>query len=152
MKVRDVMNTKPITIGPDANLGELIALFKENNIRVAPVVDRGKLVGIVSQCDVLDVLEVHGFSGLWLPAPFDFIEAVLDLKEGVMEVKKKFDELKTTRVRDIMEKNVHTASLDMHVSKAAEIMTEKDFTLLPVIDQGRLVGVVTRSDLVRSML
>src|SRR5665648_441544 len=74
MKVFDVMNPNVITVTPDTTVRECIKLLRENNVSGVPVVTAGKLVGIVTENDVLSLLEIPEHTGYWLPSPLEIIE------------------------------------------------------------------------------
>src|SRR5512137_944762 len=75
MKVRDVMNVKPVTVQAEAPVSEAALLLRENKISGMPVLDGEKLVGVVSESDLLRLLSVdEEEGGLWLPSPFEVFE------------------------------------------------------------------------------
>jgi CBS domain-containing protein len=152
MQVREVMNKRPIKVKKSAYIIDIIKLFRDKRIHAAPVCDGDKLLGVVSEKDILDFMEIHDFeTKLWLPAPFDFIEAVLDAKAEVKEIQDDFNKLKKATASDIMGDYPTVVSPDDHVSKVADIMSEYKETLVPVVEKKKLVGIVTRSDLIRAI-
>ncbi|MCK4327930.1 MAG: CBS domain-containing protein [Candidatus Diapherotrites archaeon] len=153
MLVKDIMTKDPKTIPVDATIHDIVELFRKHRIRGAPVVKKHRLVGIVTEYDLLDFMELHEFGGkLWLPAPFDFIEAVLDAKQEVYEVKKEFEKLRNATAEKVMSTDVVTVAPTAHVSEVADLMTEGNLTHVPVVEDDKLVGLVTRSDLIKSLL
>jgi len=75
MRVRDVMNVMPITVQAKAPVSEAARLLRENRISGMPVLDGEKLVGVVSESDLLRLLSVEEKEGgLWLPSPFEVFE------------------------------------------------------------------------------
>jgi CBS domain-containing protein len=153
MEVKDIMNKRPIKVKKDEYILDTIRLFQKKRIRAAPVVDGDKLLGVISEKDVLDFMDVREFgSKLWLPAPFDFIEAVLDAKEEVHEIEEDFKKLKHATVKDIMGEFPKVVKPNDHISAVADIMSQYTETLVPVVDDGKLVGVITRTDLVKTLL
>ncbi len=153
MLVKDIMTRKPKTISAGMSIHDVVQFFRKHRIRGAPVVEGNKLVGLLTERELLDFMEVHEFGGkLWMPAPFDFIEAVLDVKEEVYEVRKEFEKLRKARVESVMNTDFVTVHPDTHVSEVADLMTEGSLTHVPVVDGDTLVGLVTRSDLIKSLL
>nr|MBP7071819.1 CBS domain-containing protein [Methanothrix sp.] len=72
MKVRDIMNVKPVTVQAEASVSEAAAILRENKVSGLPVLDGERLVGIVSESDLLRLLSVEeDEGGLWLPSPFE---------------------------------------------------------------------------------
>lgn len=153
MLVKEIMTKKPKTLSTDMNIHDVVQFFRKHRIRGAPVVKDGKLVGLLTERELLDFMEVHEFGGkLWMPAPFDFVEAVLDVKQEVYEVRKEFEKLRNSSVESVMNTDFVTIHPDAHVSEVADLMTENSLTHVPVIEGDTLVGLVTRSDLIKSLL
>jgi CBS domain-containing protein len=152
MKVRDVMNVKPITVQADDLVSEAARKLRENKISGMPVLDGERLVGIVSESDLLRLLSVEEEEGgLWLPSPFEVFEVPFrDLVKwermhtGMMEIPKK-------RVSDVMSRNLHEVGPEDIVEEAAGIMTRHRINRLPVVEDGRLVGIVTRGDIISGL-
>ncbi len=153
MEVQDVMNKRPIRVRKGDYILDIVKKFQDKRIRAAPVCDGDTLLGVVSEKDILDFMEVHEFgTKLWLPAPFDFIEAVLSAKEEVHEVELDFAKLKKATAEEIMGEYPKVVSPEDHVSKVADIMSEYTETLVPVLENDKLVGIVTRTDLIKTLL
>ncbi len=127
--VKHWMTRDVITITPDTSLYEAHRLMTEKRIRRLPVIDHGKVVGIVTLGDVRGA-EPSAASTL-----------------SVWEMNNLLAKLK---VSDIMTRDPETISQEATISTVAEIMLEKKFSGLPVVDeQGRLVGIITESDIFR---
>lgn len=127
--VKNWMTRDVITIVPDTSLHEAHRLMTEKRIRRLPVVDRGKLVGLVTLGDVRSA-EPSAASTL-----------------SVWEMNNLLAKLK---VSEIMTREPVTISQEATISTVAEIMLEKKFSGLPVVDdQGKLVGIITESDIFR---
>ncbi len=152
MKIREVMNKDVIICKPDDPVSLLSKLLKENHISGLPVVEREKVVGIVSETDLLRLFEIPQFTGgLWLPSPFEVIEVPIRNLVRFEEFKKAFEELKSKPVKDIMNKEVQSVSPDDSLEEASSIMVKHKVNRLPVIENGKLVGIVTRSDIIRGL-
>ncbi len=125
VKIADILRGKGsdvVTIEPTTTVSELLATLSVRNVGAVPVVDAGELVGIVSERDV--VRRLHGGGA-----------AVL---EG--------------RVADIMTSGVTTCAPGDAVADLARVMTAGRFRHLPVVDGGRLVGIVSIGDLVKARI
>ena len=125
MRIADVLRNKGsevATVAPDATVTELIATLAERNVGALPVVDGGRLVGIVSERDVVRRLHAGG-------------AAVLD-----------------ARVADIMTSEVTTCSPSDGAAELASVMTRGRFRHLPVVVDGRLAGIVSIGDLVKARI
>src|SRR5659263_52835 len=105
MKIKDVMNKDVSTCAPGDSLGHLANLFKEKHISGLPVVDNGKVVGLVSETDLLKLFRMPEFSNeLWLPSPFEIIEIPIRNLVRIEETKYALENLKLRPVGDIMTK------------------------------------------------
>ena len=152
MKIEDVMNKDVITCAPGDSLSYISNLFKENHISGIPVVDKGKVVGLVSETDIIKLFRIPEFSNeLWLPSPFEIIEIPIRNLVRIEETRKALENLKMKPVKDIMTKTVHTISPEDSLEDASSIMVRHNVNRLPVIENGRLVGIVARSDIIRGL-
>jgi len=152
MKIKDVMNTDVIVCAPDDTLGNLADMFKKNHISGIPVVDKGKVVGLVSETDLIKLFKTPEFSNdLWLPSPFEIIEIPIRNLVKLEETKKFFENMKLRPVKSIMTKTVHAISPDEDLEDASSMMVKYDVNRLPVLDNGKLVGIVARSDIIKGL-
>ena len=137
MRVRDVMTQDVATIAPDTDLRDLAALLVEKRISGVPVVEGGRVVGVVSERDIL--FKERPSDGLsrgvlaWL------------MDEGDLTLK-----IDARTVREAMTSPPLTIAPSRGVADAAATMLDENVSRLPVVDHGRLVGIVTRRNLVRA--
>lgn len=131
LQVRDLMTQGVFVVNVDDDLETVINLMDDRNIRHAPVVDgAGNLVGLVTQRDLLRT----GLNGQGQLPPEAERQARLHVSVG-----------------EIMNPDVVTARPDQDIRDAARIMLDNKFGCLPVVEDHRLVGIVTESDFVRLM-
>ncbi len=128
MRIRDVMTRNPITVDSETLIWEAQKIMKENNIRRLPIMDKGKLVGIITQHDLLEAS----------PSPATSL-SVHELNYLLSKMK----------VKDIMKKNPVTLTPETPFEEALKIGQEKKIGSFPVLDKGKLVGIATESDIVR---
>lgn len=128
MRVDEIMKKNLIIASPDTSLAEALILTQDNKIRHLPIVDKGVLVGIVSDRDLRSV----GPSKL--------------TNDDLAEL------LANTPIRDIMHKNVITAHPLDFVEDAASVIYEFKIGCLPVVQKGELVGIVTESDILHTLV
>lgn len=145
MLIKDIMTKKVITVSPKMEIHKLAELFIEKNISGAPVVDKsGKLKGIVREEGVIfQDKKVHLPTFINLSAGF----LVLGTKRYNEEIKK----IAASRVSDIMEKDIAVISPNIEIEDVATLMIEKEIYYLPVVDKNKLVGVITKKDIVRAI-
>ncbi|HYN44805.1 MAG TPA: CBS domain-containing protein [Candidatus Limnocylindrales bacterium] len=152
MKIKDVMNKDVIICKPDDTLGNLADLLKKNHISGLPVVDKGKVVGLVSETDLLKLFKIPEISNeLWLPSPFEIIEIPIRNLVKIEETKKAFENIKLQPVKDIMTKTIHAISPQDDLEDASKMMVRYNVNRLPVIDNGKLVGIVARRDILKGL-
>ena len=153
MNVRDVMRKEVITCRIDDTIRTTAASLKANNISGMPVMDGDRMVGIVTESDVLRLLELPNHPrDMWLPSPLEIIEIPLRELIGWEDAKKALDAVGEKPVRTIMTKRMHTISPDASIEDASTLMVDHRINRLPVItDVSRLVGIVTRGDIVRGL-
>ena len=145
--VKDIMTRSVITVTPDTSIRELVELLGRHKINGVPVVDENsRLVGIVTEADVVDQTRK-----LHIPSFFNFMDSVIFLEDpSVLE--KEIKKMTGTKVGDIMTKDVKSVTPDTAIQDVATLMAEKHFQTIPVTDGDRLVGVVGRWDVVKSLM
>ncbi|MCP4005034.1 MAG: CBS domain-containing protein [bacterium] len=152
--VRDVMQSKPITVSPSETVFGLERGLIENRIGGFPVVEDGKLIGIACRSDIVRAL---GYEHTYAEQLADQNMEVagehgqsLSEKNWAKEVGSRVGErLEGMKVRDVMIRDVCVARPDDTVEAAAKQMATAGFHRLPIVDEGRLVGILTSLDLTR---
>ena len=145
LKARDIMTRQVITVHPQTTVEELARLLMEHHISGAPVVDdAGNLVGVVTEHDLISKEK-----RLHIPTVVRIFDAFIYLESS-----KKFeDDIKkmvATKVGDICATDVVTVDEEATVQEIATIMSERAVHILPVMSEGRLVGVIGKEDVVRA--
>lgn len=151
MKVKDVMNSNVVSCKPDDTVREAARVLKENNISGAPILEGEELVGIVSEGDLLKLLILPEKGELWLPSPFEVIEVPIRELFGWEETKKMLSDVGSTKIEEIMTKDVHTISSEASVEEASEHMIRHRINRLPVTEDDRIVGIITRGDIIKGL-
>ncbi len=146
LKVRDIMTTPVITAKPDTTVRELADILAKNKISGVPVVDdRDRVLGMVSEADV-----IVQDADLHFPYYVQFLESVIYL-ESVHKFEERFRRAFGSKVSEIMTKDVVSVPPDETVREVATLMANRNVNRLPVTQDGRLVGIVTRGDIVRAI-
>lgn len=151
MKVKDVMNPDVVFCKSDNTIREAAKILKDNNISGAPVLEDGRLVGIISEGDLLELLVIPEKGNLWLPSPFEVIEVPIRELLSWEETKKMLSDVGSTKVEEIMTKDVHTISSEASVEEASELMVRRRINRLPVMENDRVVGIITRGDIIEGL-
>ena len=140
MKVKDLMTPHPTTVDREALLQTAMEVMIEHGIRHLPVVDAGggRLLGMLTDRDVR--------SAAIAPAIAEYLSA-----EQRRRLRPVTEALGTLRVGDVMTWDVVTIAPDAPIAQAAAVMFEARFGSLPVVDGGKLVGIVTERDVLKAL-
>jgi CBS domain-containing protein len=150
-RIADIMQKKVKTIGPDKTLPDLERELLRWRIGAMPVVERGgKLVGIVSRSDVLRQLCLERSLGEAMADAYrDQTDASFFTKSQTAIAGEIGQRMERLRVRDVMIQDVLTVTPDLPVVKAAQLLIERRIHRLPVVENGKLVGIVSSLDFTR---
>ena len=144
MRVNDVMTHLVVTFQPSDSVHEAARRLAQNHISGAPVVAKGKVVGIVTEYDIVRAIA--------RPAPVDRKLSFLDLLTQDVHKASGDGEQRGLNVEDIMTRHVTVISDEATIWEAATSIERRGVKRLPVVDaHGHLCGVVSRADLVRVM-
>jgi CBS domain-containing protein len=146
--VREVMDADPARVAADAGIEEVVETLRDNELPGVPVVDGdGGLVGIVTEADLVlpdDQGDLHLPHYINLFGGTVFLEPLSHFED---RLRKAF----AASVRDMMTADPDTVGPDTSVQEAARLIHETGHNRLPVVEDGRLVGVVTRLDLLGAL-
>lgn len=143
---RDVMQRDVRAVGPEATLQEVAEILAQREYSGLPVVDdEGRLLGIVTEGDLLVRAR-----RLQLPLIFPFIGGHVYL-ENPRRFEEQLRKAVGVNVTDVMTKDVVAVAEDTPLHELAEIMVQRKINRLPVANDGRLVGLVTRDDIIRAV-
>lgn len=146
LHAKDIMTTTVHTVTPATTVDDLARLFVETGVNAMPVVDEeGVLLGLVTQTDL-----VEQDRPLHIPTVISIFDWVLYL-ESEKDFREEVQRITARTVGEIYTPDVEACTPETSVSEIASVMTEKKVHLLPVVDEGKLVGVVARLDVIRSM-
>ncbi len=135
MLVKDIMTTNVRTVTSDKKLGEVVSLMCVYRYSGIPVVDDGKLVGTVSEADVL---------GKMFPKLEDLMDSMSSVDYDALM--KQYGNVVNIQVKDVMTPTVITVRPDMHILQAASMMCGRKFRRIPVAVGDELVGMVSMGD------
>jgi len=131
MFIKYRMTTNPFTVGPRVSIPDAAGLMDAHGVRHLPVVDEGVVVGVISRNDIAAALPSQA--------------TTLSAAEATYLVSK-------LKVHRVMSKPALTISSQALLEEAAVIMRDKKIEMLPVVDDGQLVGVITESDILDSFI
>lgn len=131
MYVSNWMTKKVFTVGPQENISDALELMKERKIKHVPVLQQDNLKGIISDRDIKE----------YSPS-----------KATVLDIYELHYLLAKTTIREVMRTRIITTTSAAPIEEAAMTMMDNDIGCLPVVDQGRLVGIITHRDIDRALV
>ena len=145
MNAKDVMTSKVITVTSGTPVSEVARLLFERRISALPVVDGERLAGIVSEADLLHRYEIGTDCALGGDPWWIRLFSADRSPEEYVKSHARF-------ARDIMTRNVATVAPDTPLAEIATLLERRRIKRVPVLDEGHLVGIVSRSDLVHALV
>lgn len=145
MKARDIMTTDVVTFAPDTSIPEIAHVFRERGISGAPVLEDGEIIGIVTEIDLI-ARHARPHSPYYLP----LLDARIPLG-GQREYREIIRRVLGLTARDIMTVGVKSVTPDTDLEDVATLMVEKRANPVPVLEDGRLVGIIGHTDLIRHL-
>jgi CBS domain-containing protein len=144
-RAKDIMKTEVITVSPQMSVEALGRLFIERDISGAPVVDEeGRLVGIVTENDLISQNK-----RLHIPTILRLFDAFIPLG-GTAALQREIQKMAARTVGEICTKEVITIQEDTPLEDIATTMAERRVHLLPVLREGKVVGIVGRHEVIRA--
>jgi acetoin utilization protein AcuB len=131
MFVSEWMTRKVFNVKPDNSVSDVVKMIREKGIKHVPVVEQGKLRGIVSDRDIKDYCPSRATS--------------LDMYELHYLLAK-------TKVSEVMKTKVFTTGPDIPIEEAAMVLYDKNVGCLPVVEGGKLVGIISDRDIFRALI
>jgi CBS domain-containing protein len=146
--VRQVMTADPVTVAPDASVEDVVRTMREHELPGLPVVDGdARLLGIVTESDLV-IADDEG--DLHIPHYIELFGGMVFL-EPLRGFEARLRKAAAATARDMMTADPVTVEADDPVRKAARLIADSGHNRLPVTDGGRLVGVVTRVDVLGAL-
>jgi CBS domain-containing protein len=146
MQVREIMSSPAITVTPETEIRDVARIMRENLFSGVPVVDeQDGLLGIITEMDL-----IARNAPLQRPQYIAVLSAMIPV--NIAEVRQYREQLRqvlATTAGDLMQEEVETVSPETPIEEALEAMLDPEVTMLPVMEGETVVGVVTRTDLVR---
>lgn len=147
LKAKDIMNPQVATVSPEAGISETVRILLEKRINGLPVVDpKGRLVGIICQSDLIAQQK-----RMPIPSVFTLLDGLIPLKSS-KDLDREMAKIAAIRVAQAMTENPVTVSPETTLEEIATLMVEKKFHTLPVVEEGKLVGVIGKEDVLRTLM
>jgi CBS domain-containing protein len=147
LTVKDIMTTDVVSLSPRTDIGSAANLLLEKRINGVPVVDeQDKMVGILCQSDL--IVQQKKFP---VPSLFTLLDGFIPLT-SMKRFEADIQKMSAATVADAMTPNPVTVTPQTTIEEAASIMVDKNVHTLPVVDRGKLVGVVGKEDILKTLL
>ncbi len=152
MKISEIMTPDPRTVEATATVRDAARIMREHRVGGLPVLDGSRLVGMVTDSDLLALLSTRPPSeDLWLPSPLEIIEVPIREFINWEKTKAALSDIGITTVDRVMSAPPITISEEAEIEEAAALMLREGIVRLPVMRGVALVGIVTRSDIVQGL-
>lgn len=147
MKVSEIMTTDLITVSKQMEIVETTKILLDNHINGVPVVDdAGQLVGIICQSDI-----VAQQKKIPMPSFFTFLDGFIAL-DSMKQIEKEVKKIAAVTVAEAMTPDPVTVSPDSEIETVAALMVDSGFHTIPVVEDGKLVGIVGKEDVLKTLI
>jgi CBS-domain-containing membrane protein len=147
LKAKDIMTTKLISVSPEMEIIHATKLLLDNRINGVPVTDEtGKLVGILCQSDL-----VAQQKKIPVPSFFTFLDGLISLS-SMKQLEKEVQKIAAITVAQAMTPNPVAVRPDTGIEEVAALMVDNNFHTIPVVEEGKLVGIVGKEDILRTLI
>ncbi len=151
--VKEFMSKKVVKFSPDDSVFDVARAFAKRHISGAPVVDKGNVIGVISETDITKFMELESpTEDALMHEPHLISLMILGVVKNHIKFRKHLEKISKIKVKDLMNKKIVSISSVASISDAALMMDKNDVNRLPVIDDGRLVGVIARADLIKALI
>jgi CBS domain-containing protein len=143
----EIMSADPITVGPKAKVKDMAQMMVDNRISCLPVVDEdGILLGIVSEDDL-----VHPETKVRFPTPIHFLESYLMLPSTLHKFEEQLHRALGSIAEEVMNREPVIVDPERDVEEIAGLMVEKEQEYAVVVEGGRLAGIITEADILKTI-
>ncbi|MFO7748827.1 MAG: CBS domain-containing protein [Desulfobacteraceae bacterium] len=146
IKAKDIMEKKVISVFPDTDITKAVEILISNHINGVPVVDEnGKIKGVLCQSDLI-------FQQKELPLPpiLTILDGIIPLSSS-KKFEKEFQKISAIKVQHAMVTEVVTVTPETPMQEIAALMVEKHFHTIPVVENGRIAGIIGKEDVLKTL-
>ncbi len=154
MLVREIMVKEVITLKPEDTLKDVALKFSKHKISGAPVLDnKGHVIGIVSEADIIATLERNykELKMVYLSPALSMVGLSFKEKPSDKKTEEIFKDVGEIKVSEMMKSNVKTVGPDDDIKAVVNLVASGKINRIPVVKNGKLVGIVTRADIIKGM-
>jgi len=147
VKAKDIMTTNPITVSPHTDITRAARLLLDHHINGLPVVDDDeKLVGIICQSDLITLQK-----RIRLPSVFTLLDTFIPVRSP-KAIDKEMEKIAAATVAQAMTDKPVVIGPETELEEIATLMVEKNLHTLPVVQEGKLVGIVGKEDVLATLM
>ncbi len=149
MLAKDIMVREVVTLGPDDTIAHATTKFAEHNISGCPVCDEESvIVGMLSEADILSHMKTQ-YKSLKMRYPPEVMFGIsFEEEKKDREIAQAFEEIGALKVRDLMSRDIFFVTANDSVQRIVRLMVRNKINRVPVVENGKLVGIVTRGDVI----
>ncbi|WP_432736228.1 CBS domain-containing protein [Maridesulfovibrio sp. FT414] len=146
LKAKDIMTSGALTLEPESDVATAAKLLLEKHLNGVPVVDQeGKLVGVICQSDL-----VAQQKSVSMPSLFTILDGFISFTSNE-DLEREVNKIAATKVAHAMTPNPVTITPETGIEQIADLMVERKLYTLPVVEDGKLVGVVGKEDVLKTL-
>jgi CBS-domain-containing membrane protein len=147
IKAKDIMTKEIITVAPETEIAQAAKMLLDKRINGVPVVNQaGKLVGILCQSDLISQQK-----NIPIPSLFTLLDGYIPLTTS-KRMDKEVEKIAATKVAEAMTARPVTVDPETEIATIASLMVEKNYHTLPVVEAGKLVGIVGKEDVLKTLI
>lgn len=147
LKAKDIMTKEIVSVAPETDITEAARLLLEKHFNGLPVVNsEGNLVGILCQSDL--IAQQKRFP---LPSVFNLLDTLIPIVSPA-KIEKEVQKISATKVSQAMTADPVTADPETSIEKIAALMVNRNFHTIPVVEKGKLVGIIGKADVLRTLM
>jgi len=146
MKAKDIMTREVISVTSETKIGDAAKLLLEKHLNGLPVIDGGKLVGIICQSDLI-------FQQKKIPVPtvFTFLDGLFPLT-SYKDLEKEVHKIAAAKVSEAMVSSPVTVGPEATLEDVATIMVRHNIHTIPVVEDDKVVGIIGKEDVLRTIM
>lgn len=147
MLAKDIMEKNVITVSEETTVEKVAKLLVDHNISGVPVVDKNNsLKGIISEGDL-----IYKDKQIHIPAVIQILDSTIYV-ESLKKFQEELKKITAYQAKDMMTKKVISVDVDTPIERIATLMIEKKVNRVPVLEERKLVGIITRQNIIKSMI
>ena len=147
--VKELMTRKVITATPNDKLKDVIKKLADNDISGLPVIDEdNKVIGMISESDILQALKTESRTLSMIFPSSHALGMTFEESIDYRELREAMKDLQNSKIEKIMNTNVISVEEDIKISQVATIMVINNINRIPVVKNNKLVGIITRGDII----